>query len=912
MSTHYLKRFFKPRSIAVFGASEKQHSMGGVVLKNLIESGFEGHLVAVNTQVYEAVFEVPCYQKVSELPELPELAIICSPTDAVADIIHELGAHQVKAALILTGGLSRSQNESLQSLKEAVTQAAKPYGIRILGPDCMGLLVPGNNMNASYSHLNIQKGKVAYVGQSGILGTAMIDWANGQGIGFSNFLTLGGSVDVNLPSVIDYLASDPYTHAILLQIDQIYDAHHFISAIRAAARNKLVLVLKSNTFYRDEDKRQQLPPGINDLEKISDAVLRRAGVVRVDSSDELFDALETLTTMKPLRGERLAILCNGMGPNALAANRLLKCRGHLATLSDQTLNRLTALLPAFSLRENPIDLNADATPERFARVTELLIRDDAVDAVLVIHAPTHLAPGIETAEAVIKVASKVKRNVLTSWMGRSTAIAARNLFNDAKIPTFITPEKAIDAFMHMVEYRRNQDVMRQTPAVSSQQVTPQRQQRAQQLIDQAQQQDRDHLTHHEAVALLACYDLPVAHCHYTQGIDEVVAIAKRLDCAIAVKALHQGNRYPFSYDTRTGQRWQDLALDLHGPEEIQHSITQLTYRIHERYGEEAHDGFSVQRMKRGFQSLQISVGITRDPVFGPMVFFGAGGYAVDIQDDRQLMLPPLNTNLAKELMKNSRIYRFIQENSYRHQEDIEQLCNLLITLSDMVVDLPELKAVEINPLLINKSGLLALDVTASLGESCSPAISPYPLLLCEESKLVRSQRRVTLRPIRGEDEPNHLEFWNTLSPESIRLRYFYSRSVPSHYELANWTQIDYDREMAFLATASRLVGNGEETLGVIRTHTDPDNISAEFAVVIRDNLQGEGLGRMLMQKMIDYCRQRGTLEISGTTMPSNKGMQKLAKKLGFANRFNVEEDVVEMRMLLNEPTEDWQKQRLQH
>nr|WP_281411946.1 GNAT family N-acetyltransferase [Motiliproteus sediminis] len=768
-------------------------------------------------------------------------------------------------------------------------------------------------MNASYSHLNIKKGKVAYVGQSGILGTAMIDWANGQGIGFSNFLTLGGSVDVDLPSVIDYLAGDPYTQAILIQVDTVQASSHFISALRAASRNKLVLVLKNNGTMLTQDAAALLPPGIDSVDHVYDTVFNRVGVVRVNSTDELFDALETLTTVKPLRGQRLAIMGNGMGPNLIAAERLLKHEGKLARLTDATIEQLASLLPDFWNRDNPVDLNADATPELFASVSSILLKDDNVDAVLVVHAPTRLAPSLETAEAVCEVAKGTRRNLLTVWMGRSTAIAARNLCNDAKVPTFITPEKAVEAFMHMVEYRRNQEQMRETPAAMQLQDNRENQRQARQIIAKAREMKRDYLRHEEVCTLLDCYDLPVASTYYADDIEGVVEVARHLGGAVAVKALHRDNRYPFSYDHQPGQRWRDLALDLYSIAEVRHSVTKLAYRVSERYGEDDARGYCIQQMKRGFQSLQISVGITRDPVFGPLIFFGAGGYNTDVLADRQVRLPPLNESLARGLLKRSRVYNFLKENSYRFSEDVTHLCELLVRLSQIVVDQPEIKTLEINPLLVNKRGLLAVDACISLGEPCAPAIAPYPDHLAETRQLKRSKREVLLRPIRGEDEHNHLEFFKQLSPESIRLRYFYSRGEPTHMELANWTQIDYDREMAFIATAERSDGQaGTETLGVVRTTTDPDNVSAEFAVVIRDDLQGEGLGVMLMQKMIDYCRARGTLRIMGTTLPANHGMQKLARKVGFENRFNAEEEVVEMEQMLNEPTEDWQRTRLQH
>lgn len=911
MSTKYLKRFFKPTSIAVFGASETENSMGGAVLQNLLESGFQGPLMAVNSQGYESVYGVACYKTVAELPQMPDLAIICSPPETVPDIIRKLGANMVKAAMILTGGLSRLNAETTRTLYDEVKESARPYGIRILGPDCMGALVPGHNMNASYSYVNIAKGKVAYIGQSGLLGTAMIDWANGQEIGFSHFLTLGDGVDVDLPSVLDYLAQDPYTQSILLQVDRVVgSSRNFLSAIRAASRNKLVLVLKSDVINNQKVQRNTAP-GLEDEDQVYDAALRRAGAVRVDTSDELFNALETLSRMKPMRGERLAIISNGMGPISLAADRLLKKGGLLSTLTEQTVEQLRELLPDHWDGSNPVELHADATPERFAEAIRILSKDANVDGVMVLHAPTRLAPGVQTADEVIKIARKTPRNVLTCWMGRATAIESRNHFNAAGIPTFITPEECVDAFMHMVDYRRNQDVMRQTPMPYTQQNSPNHI-KARHMVSEAMAQGRDYLTHFEVGELLDLYDLPVANSRYADDINGVVEIAKGLGGSVAVKALHKGNVYPFCYDNASRHRWQDVALDLYSINEVKHAVTKLAYRVNERFEEQDMMGFCVQQMKRGFQSLQINVGITRDPTFGPLIVFGAGGYSVDVRTDRQVMLPPLNSALARELVKQSRVCEVIREHSYQPERDLEHLSDLLIKLSEMVVDLPNLKCLEVNPLLLNKRGLLVVDASVSLGEAVEPAISPYPEHLTQEISLRRSKRPAIIRAIRGEDEPNHLAFYNTLSPESIRMRYFYSRGVPTHQELATWTQIDYDREMAFIISADRQEGEGTETLGVVRAVTDADNIRSEFSIVIRDDLQGEGLGEILMQKVIDYCRSKGTLQILGSTLPTNKGMQGLAKKLGFRNSFNAEEEVVDMKMMLNEPTEDWQIYRLQH
>ncbi|MDO6564915.1 bifunctional acetate--CoA ligase family protein/GNAT family N-acetyltransferase [Amphritea sp. 1_MG-2023] len=908
LSTRYLKRFFKPKSIAVFGASEKDNSMGGVVLHNLIEGGYEGKLMAVNKRGYDSVHGITCYSNLSKLPEMPDLAIICSPPESVADLVRRLGIKMVKAALILTGGLSRSRDPMGKNLRDEIMDAARTHGVRILGPDCMGMLVSGNHMNASYSHLNIRKGKVSYVGQSGLLGTAMIDWANGQEIGFSHFLTLGEGVDIDLPSIIDYYAQDPYTQSILIQLDHLVgSSRNLLSSLRSASRNKLVLVLKSNMIFT-EDKEHLPALGIKDEDLVYDAALRRAGVVRVSTVDQLYNALETLSRMKPMRGERLALVCNGMGPNALATDQLLRNGGELSELSDETVTALRGVLANHWNLKNPIDLHADATPERFAQVTQLLTKDPHVDAVLVIHAPTRMAPGAETAKAIINVARNTPRNILTCWMGRSTAIESRNHFNAVGVPTFITPEEAVNAFMHMVEFRRNQEVMRQTPAPF---VDPNEQNhlQAKQLIAEALAEGRDYLTHSESMDLLDQYDIPISHSQYADDVDGVVKIAKRLGGTVAVKVMHPENVYPFNYDNRQSPRWKDLALDLFSAEEVRQAATKLAFRVQERFPE-GPKGFCVQQMKRGYQSLQFNLGITRDPVFGPLLLFGKGGYSVDVLADRQVMLPPLNLSLARRLISTSHMYSVLKESSTQLERDIEQLSDLLIKLSQMVVELPNLKGLEINPLLVNRRGVLAVDVAVSLGEPSVLAISPYPEYLSEHISLRKSGRKAIVRAIRGEDEPNHLAFYNKLSPESIRLRYFYSRGIPTHQELANWTQIDYDREMAFIVTAPQQGKPGWETLGVVRAVTDADNVRAEFSVVIRDDLQGEGLGVVLMQKVIDYCTARGTLLLMGSTLTANKGMQGLAQKLGFKNHYNMEEDVVEMEMMLNEPTEDWQRTRL--
>ncbi|MGB0733814.1 MAG: GNAT family N-acetyltransferase, partial [Pontibacterium sp.] len=564
-------------------------------------------------------------------------------------------------------------------------------------------------------------------------------------------------------------------------------------------------------------------------------------------------------------------------------------------------------------KQNPVDLQTEATPEMFANAVAILAKDKNVDGILVLHAPTFFAPGPQTADEVARVARTTQRNILTCFMGRATAIESRNRLAKGGVSTFITPEDCVEAFGLMAEYQRNQSVMRQTPMLYVEQNTPNHI-RAKTLVTDALSTGRDFLYHSEVAQLLSLYEFPVVNSRYADTIDEVVLAAASLGGSVAVKALHKDNVYPFFYKKTFHQRWKDLVQDLYALTEVKHSVTKLAYRVGERYGADETMGYCVQTMKRGMQSMQMSLGITRDPVFGPLIIFGAGGAAVDVQADRQVMIPPLNSAQAKALVLRSRISEQLSENSIHFEEDLQTLADALIRLSEMIVDIPHISCLEIHPMLLNKRGVLVIDAAVSIGQPVETAISPYPEDLTEEVILRKSGRRATLRAIRGEDEPKHLAFFNSLSAESIRMRYFYSRGVPSHQELAMWTQIDYDREMAFIVTAPVISANGEdyETLGVVRAVTDADNVSSEFSVVIRDDLQGEGLGRMLMEKIIAYCKRRGTLQIEGSTLPKNKGMQGLAKKLGFTNRYNLEDEVVEMRLMLNEPTADWQKARLRN
>lgn len=910
MSTRFLRHFFEPRTIAVIGASEKPDSLGGLVIRNLQEASFPGTIWAVNPKGYDQVFGQPAFARIGQLPEAPDLAVICSPVATVPGRIARLGSIGVRAALVLSGGSHLDEaRDGKASIRQRMLDAARQSGIRVLGPECMGLIVPGRKLNASYANRPIKAGKVAYLGQSGMLGTAMIDWAAGRGVGFSHLITLGDSVDVMLPDLLDYINQFSPTQAILLHLEKIMDAQHFMTALRDASRNRLVLAIKSSRTPQSDLTGLPPTPGIANRDRVFDAAFSRAGVVRVHDSDELFDALLTLSRMKPLRGDRLAIVSNGLGPAMLAIDKLIHAGGKLAEFTEETRRALKqGNFDMSKPGENPVDLGGNATPEKFVDTIEIVAADPGVDAVLVVHAPTRMAPSRTTAEAVVANRKRFRRNLLTSFMGLEEALSARHECNLAGIPTYVSPEKAVKAFMHMVDYQRVQLLLQETPPSLPFSTTPNIRARCRTLIQEAKAQGRESLTHSETAQVLEAYGIPVAPSRYVSTPEEGAAAAGVFEGTMALKVVHEGNCRPFRYRKHPHRLSAGLLQDLKTPEQIAEGIKVLGQQVGEKYPAFRVREYCLQPMQRGKHSLQVCAGITRDPIFGPVVVFGIGGYKVNILADRQVALPPLNMTLAEDMVERTHAARLINEHSPDPQRDIERLCQLLVKLSQMASDLLELRGIEINPLLLNRDELVAVDFAMDLGTPARFAIMPYPEELREWVTL-KNGWEVEVRPIRAEDAPLISNFHRQLSEESIRFRYFHNKSDLTQRDLSMLSQINYDRQMAFIAEHLREDGS-KEMLGVVRVWNDPDNIRTEFSVIIRDDLQGLGIGSLLMNKMIDYCRSIGTLEMIGKIMVDNHPMRALMKHLGFKQRYNMEEQVVDAVMRLNEPESEWQRHRL--
>jgi acetyltransferase len=872
MSIRNLDHLFRPQSIAVVGASERNRSVGATVLRNLVEGGFGGHILPVNPK-YRALAGLKVYATVASLPDTPELAVICTPPATVPGLIDELGTRGTKAAIVITGGLGATKDPQGTTAKDAMLAAAKPYLMRILGPNCVGLLVPGLRLNASFAHTDALPGKIAFVSQSGALVTAVLDWAKSRGIGFSKFISLGDSADVDCGDVLDYLGSDAETHSILLYLESVSHARKFMSAARAAARNKPVLVVKAGRVPEGAKAAASHTGALAGADVIYDAAIRRAGMLRVSSTEDMFDAVETLARARPLTGDRLAIMTNGGGPGVMATDALVLGQGKLAALSEGTFRQLDAILPSTWSHGNPVDIIGDAPTERYAHSLKILLEDSGSDAVLFIHAPTAIVPSSEIAAALVPVIKQASRNVLACWLGSDAVKAARGAFEREDVATYDTPEMAVSAFLQVVQFHRNQDLLMEVPPSRSSDFAHDRD-KAHAVLSTALTEGRSMLSEPEAKAVLAAYSIPVVETRIAATLVEAVKLATDIGFPVALKIL--------SPDITHKSDAGGVALDLGSADAVDTAGKAMHERLRRDRPQAALQGFTVQTMVRRPAAIELIVGVTTDPVFGPVILFGQGGTAVEITADRAIGLPPLNMVLARELVSRTRISKLLAGYRGRPPADLAAIARTLIQVSHLIADLPEVLELDINPLLADETGVVALDARIRVAPSDATgvqrfAIRPYPEEL--EEWINWQGRQVLLRPVKPEDCAQHAEFFNALDPEDVRFRLFISMRQLQRSQLARFTQIDYDREMAFIATAEREPGRFE-TLGVARAIADPDNISAEFAIIVRSDIKGKGLGAILFKKLIDYCRNRGTRKLVGEALADNQRMIGLARRFG--------------------------------
>lgn len=845
-----LDRLFKPHSIAVIGASSDPQKAGHVVIRHLLAGQFQGPILPVAPRS-QAIAGVLAYPDIESLPLSPDLAIVCTRRERVLPLIEELGKKGTGAAIILAAQFSTDERLRLKHL-------CQQYGIRLLGPNSMGMLLPGQGINASFSPIAATPGQVAFLSQSAAVSTTILDWAKQREIGFSAFISLGDHCDIDFGQLLDQLSRDGTTRAILIYMDKLHDARHFLSAARAASRNKPILILKSGRH-----------DPANGLDNVYDAAIRRAGMLRVRDTHELFATVETLSHSLTLKGERLAILSNGRGLANMAADVLLSRGGKLA-------------MP-------PLDIGSDADIEAYKSALETLLQGDGADAILLIHAPSLTARGVTLASSLIDFIKQHPRarrfNILTNWAGEYSAQEGRRLFNEAGIPTYRTPESAVTAFMHMVEYRRNQKQLMETPA--SLQGDRLDVERCQQLLGQALERQQRVLDTHLAHPILQATGLSTLATWIVSDAIEAALTAEQIGYPVAVKLR--------SPDIAHKSDVHGVMLNLRTSAEVAQAADAILDRVRQHDPGARIEGLLVQRMARRSGGLELRIRLQQDPVFGPVILLGESG-----AEPREMVaaLPPLNQALARYQIIGALKDGKIREQASPVRLDIDALGQVLCQLSELLLAFPEIQELDLHPLQACGEEMVILDarlVLAERGQQVLPlAIRPYPTEL-EEGAWLKDQSHVLLRPIRPEDEPAHKQFVRQVSDEDRYKRFFADVGELGHEELARMTQIDYDREMAFVA-----VGQdgpfSQQILGVVRAIASPDQSDAEFAILVRSDLKGLGLGKLMMEKIVRYARERGIGQLSGMTMPSNRGMINLAKRLGFKIDIQLEDGIVNMEL----------------
>lgn len=873
MRPHYLTPLFSPRTVAVVGASDTPGSIGQAVFANLLAGNFQGKLFPVNLN-HKVVGGIPAVPSVRLIEPAVDMAVVCTAIRTLPAIIKDCGKKGIKAVL-LAKEFSDSEQLEREILNESVS-IARHYGIRVLGPNVLGLMRPVAGFNATNYTSKVRPGNMALVSQSSALCTAMLDWADSKGIGFSSVISVGEALDVDFGEILDYLVADNFTQGILLHVHHIHHARRFMSALRAAARTKPVVVIKSGR-YQDDVTGVTHSSNLIESGDVFDAALSRAGVLRVSSIAQLFTAAKVLAANFRVNGKRLAIVTNGIGPGVLAADSAYTNGVELAKLSDATMELLNNALPRNWSHGNPIDLIGDASPVRFRTAVKACIDDPNVDGVLVIFTPQAGTDHLTTAQLMIGLQRESSKPMFLSWLGDAKVSESRDLFSKAKCAHFRAPEYGIEVFRNLASYQYNQQLLLQTPGpLEGKRAAPDLL-RARAVIAGAMAEGRTILSERESKEVLAAFRIPVNPTLLARTEDEAVVLAEQIHYPVVLKI----DSPDIIYKSDVG----GVELNISNEATLRAAFRGILERAHQAMPEARIDGISVQPMRKRRFAREVMVGVTHDSSFGPVITFGAGGIAVEVMHDRALSLPPLNQYLVGSMIRKTRIGQLLGAFKNLPAVDMEELVDVLLHVSEMVCELPELREMDINPLVADEKGVIALDARIIV-EPLKPdvkryghmAIMPYPMHMVRSATLTDGMK-VTIRPVRPEDAEMQQEFVRTLSDESRYNRYMSSIKQLSQTMLVRFTQLDYDREMALAMTCE--TENGEEQQAVARFITDPDNEGCEFALEVADKWQGKGIGYILMNALFDAAREQGLTVMRGEVLAGNKGMLKLMHKLGF-------------------------------
>jgi acetyltransferase len=879
MVTTNLDKIFNPQKVAIIGASDVEGSVGYAIVKNFTQSGFAGKIYFVNIKKPE-ILGVKTYASVDQIPEQIDLAMIATPAKTVPQVMEECGKAKVKGVIIVSAGFKET-GPAGKALEDQVGLIAKKNGIRVVGPNCIGVLRPRINLNATFLDKMPKPGNIAFLSQSGALGSAILDWAIHENIGFSNFVSVGSMIDVDFGDLIDYFGSDPKTKSILMYVEGITEARKFMSAARHFARTKPIIVVKSGKYNESAKAAASHTGSLSGSDDIYDAAFKRAGVVRVSEIADLFNAAEVLGTQPLPKGNNLAIITNAGGPGVMATDSLIGFGGKLAKISQKTIDSLNAVLPPFWSHGNPIDVLGDAKADRYKAALNAALNDDNVDGILIIFTQQAVSESVEIAKQIVElVRNKPYQNktIVTSFMGFGAVQEANNILNANNIPTYSTPEQAIKTYMYMYNYQRNIDLLYETPEeLPVDSAPPKRPILA--ILRNAAFEDREVLTEDEAKKILKYYNFPVVRTAVANNVDEAVAYAAEMGFPVVLKILSP----QIIHKSDAG----GVILNVNSPKEVRDAFELLIQRATTYNPSAQIIGVTVQPMveKKGHE---IIIGGKTDPVFGPCILFGMGGVGVELFKDYSTALPPLNTTLIHRMMEETKVYRLLKGYRGSTPVDLKRLDETVLLFSQLLTDFPQIKEIDINPLLISDKDATILDarIVVDKEKVCRKfephehmLISPYPKKY-EILWLLKNGQEVLLRPIKPEDEPMWLEWFQSLSEESIRYRFFQMLKDTPHEVRVRYCNVDYDREVAMVA---EVVENGKrKILGVSRLSIESDGKHGEMAFIVSDYWQGLGLGTKLVDYSLDIAKEKGVENVYAIMLQDNYRAISLTKKMGFA------------------------------
>ncbi|NCQ04806.1 MAG: bifunctional acetate--CoA ligase family protein/GNAT family N-acetyltransferase [Cyanobacteria bacterium] len=867
---------FAPKSVALIGASEKEGSVGRTLLWNLISHPFGGTVFPINPK-RKNVLGIRAYRNIKELPEIVDLAVIATPAVTVPNLIRECVEAGVKGAIIISAGFKEIGADGI-ALEQEILKEAKKGNLRIIGPNCLGLICPPTGLNASFASTSAKTGNVAFISQSGAFCTSILDWSIKENLGFSGFISIGSMLDVNWGDLIYYFGDDPLTKSIVIYMESIGDARSFISAAREVALSKPIIVIKGGRTEEAAKAAASHTGALSSSDKVLAAAFRRCGVLQVDTIKEVFNMADLLAKQPRPKGRRLTILTNAGGPGVLATDALTWGKGELASLSETTIEELNAILPTHWSHSNPIDILGDATPQRYAQALEIAAKDDNSDGLLVILTPQDMTDPTQTAEELTKITGKITHKpVLASWMGGSGVATGVEILNRANIYTQPYPDDAARLFNLMGRYSYNLKGLYEIPSFS----------KTDNLIDEdlatniiahAHATNRTLLTEYESKQLLQAYGIPTVTTIIAENVEKAIESAQKIGYPVVMK-LHSET---ITHKTDVG----GVRLNLTSQEDIK----QAFLGIQKRVKDSDFLGVTIQPMIH-LEGYELILGSTVDPQFGPVLLFGTGGQLVEVYQDQAIALPPLNSTLARRLMEQTKIYTALKGVRGRKTVNLAQLEQILVLFSQLVIEQPLLKEIDINPLLVSENNLIALDARVLLYEPnidkkqiIFPAIRPYPNQYISMAQLADG-KEIKIRPIRPEDEPRVVSFCTALSQESVYLRFFHSishQSLISHERLTRICFIDYNQEIALVASYTHPDTNEKEILAIARLSRVHGNTEqAELGLLVKDSYQKQGLGTLLGQNLIKIAKEEGITTIIAEILPDNHGMQNLCKKLGF-------------------------------